>query len=278
MGEVAIVDLAARPQYIRLVFALSSGKFCFLFAYPHAEVSHLESPAAAARPADARAAILNEPFLGEEPLSDVAILILDDDVASQRALRSLLDVETWRVRVVTHPSQAMAELAATAWNLVILNPALADPKGPLFAILKELAQSELPVPQDHSGEPRRKRLSVLFLLSPRSAEVQSLLEREGLPYLQKPYHLHDFLEKVSDLLVESGAIAEPIRSIGGIGKGKQRRRTARSSRDSRRGIMFASREDYQMTEEEMAEFEHQEEEDRKKREKELKEIKERGRA
>ncbi len=40
--------------------------------------------------------------------------------------------------------------------------------------------------------------------------------------------------------------------------------------------MFASREDYQMTEEEMAEFERQEEDDRKKREKELKEIKERG--
>jgi hypothetical protein len=33
MGEVATVDLAARPQYIRLVFALSSEKFCFLFAF-----------------------------------------------------------------------------------------------------------------------------------------------------------------------------------------------------------------------------------------------------
>jgi hypothetical protein len=105
-----------------------------------------------------------------------------------------------------------------------------------------------------------------------------LLEREGLPYLQKPYHLHDLLEKVSELLVESGAIAEPLRGIGRMGKGKRRRREARTSRDSRRGVMFASREDYQMTEEEMAEFEHQEEEDRKKREKELKEIKERGHA
>lgn len=210
-------------------------------------------------------------------MADVAILILDDEVASQNALRSVLDLETWRVCVVTLPSQALAELAATTWNLVIVNAALADSKGPLFAILKELAQSELPLPQDRPGEPHRKRLSVLFLVSPRSGEVQSMLEREGLPYLQKPYHLHDFLEKVSDLLVQSGAIAEPIRSIGALGKGK-RLRTARSSRDSRRGIMFASREDYQMTEEEMAEFEREEEEDRKKREKELKEIKERGRA
>lgn len=212
-------------------------------------------------------------------MSDVAILILDDDVASQNALRNVLDVETWRVRVVALPSQALAELAASAWNLVIVSAALADPKGPLFAILKELAQSELPAPQDDSGGPRRKRLSVLFLVSsPQAKEVQSVLEREGLPYLQKPYHLHDLLEKVSELLVESGAIAEPLRGIGRMGKGKRRRREARTSRDSRRGIMFASREDYQMTEEEMAEFERQEEDDRKKREKELKEIKERGRA
>jgi len=173
----------------------------------------------------------------------------------------------------------MAELATGAWNLVIANAALADPNGPLFAVLRELAQSEFVAPAERSDEPPRKRLSVLFLISsPRSAEVQSMLEREGLPYLQKPYHLHDFLEKVSDLLVESGAIAESIRSIGGLGKGKKRRRTAQASRDARRGIMFASREDYQMTEEEMAEFERQEEDDRKKREKELKEIKERGHA
>jgi hypothetical protein len=40
--------------------------------------------------------------------------------------------------------------------------------------------------------------------------------------------------------------------------------------------MFASREDYQMTEEEMADWERQEEEDRKKREKEQLERLHRG--
>ncbi len=211
-------------------------------------------------------------------MPDVGILILDDDVASQNALKSVLDVENWRIRVVTRPAHAMAELATGAWNLVIVNAALADPKGPLFATLTELAQSEFVAPAEHPDEPPRKRLSVLFLMSPRAEQVQTVLERESLPYLQKPYHLHEFLEKVSELLVESGAIAEPIRSIGGFGKAKKRRRAVRASRDARRGIMFASREDYQMTEEEMAEFERQEEDDRKKREKELKEIKERGHA
>jgi len=74
---------------------------------------------------------------------------------------------------------------------------------------------------------------------------------------------------VSELLVESGALAEPIRSMGDFSALKKRRRKISDSRDSRRGTMFASREDYQMSEEELVEFEKQEEEDRKKREKEL---------
>jgi len=32
------------------------------------------------------------------------------------------------------------------------------------------------------------------------------LEANRLPYVVRPYHLHDFLEKVSDLLVEVKAI------------------------------------------------------------------------
>jgi hypothetical protein len=100
-------------------------------------------------------------------------------------------------------------------------------------------------------------------------QAQPILEQEGLPYSLKPYHLHDFLEKVSELLVESGALAEPIRSMGDFSALKKRQRKILNSRDSRRGTMFASREDYQMSEEELLEFEKQEEEQRKKREKEL---------
>jgi hypothetical protein len=58
--------------------------------------------------------------------------------------------------------------------------------------------------------------------------------------------------------------------MGDFSLAKQKRKN-RSARDSRRNSMFASREDYQMSEEELIEFEKQEEEDRKKREKELKE-------
>jgi CheY-like chemotaxis protein len=209
-------------------------------------------------------------------VAEVGILIVDDDIASQRALKNVLDSEGWRVRIVTLASQAMAELATGGWNLAIVNMSLADVSGPLFAILRELSDADALAPRAEGDAPR-KRIRVLFLVPVLAAKLmQPLLERAGLPYSMKPYHLHDFLEKVSELLVEAGAIAEPIRSIGGFNAGKRRPRDIRFSRDTRRGTMFATRENYEMTDEEMAEYDRQEEDDRKKREKEIKLMHDRG--
>lgn len=237
-------------------------------------------------------------------MAEVGILIVDDDIVSQRALKNVLDSEGWRVRIVPLAAHALPELANGLWSLVIANVALTDPRGPLFAILRELehagsgAAETAPDEEEAIRPPKAvtsnkadsngdeiknedgdgngnspKRVRVLFLVPQTFAKhVQPILEREALPYSLKPYHLHDFLEKVSELLVESGAIADPIRTMGNPARFKKRRKTAgRTQRDSRRNSMFASREDYQMTEEEMAEWERQEEEDRKKREKEKKE-------
>lgn len=222
-------------------------------------------------------------------MAEVGILVIDDDLATQRALKNVLDAEGWRVRIVPHATHALAELAGSAWNLVIINVALMDFRGPLFAILKELVQAEQadPIinPDDASvpatppavmteepepaPPPPRRRIRVLFLVPPLAVrQAQPVLEREGLPYSLKPYHLHDFLEKVSELLVEAGAIEQPIRSMRDFSARRRRVTARRSARDSRRGAMFATREDYQMTEEEMVEWERQEEEERKKREKE----------
>ena len=222
-------------------------------------------------------------------MAEVGILIIDDDIVSQRALKSVLDAEGWRVRIVPQAAHAFQELASGGWNLVIVNVGLTDLRGPLFAILNELSQAGGALSGDDEAEsesrPRNgngtepaaplvqpNRLRVLYLVPLLAAKhAQPILEREGMPYSLKPYHLHDFLEKVSELLVEAGAIAEPIRSITGLSGGKKKSRTRRISRDARRGTMFASRDDYQMTEEELAEWERQEEEEKKKREKERKE-------
>lgn len=206
-------------------------------------------------------------------MPEVGILIIDDDFASQQALKLILDSEGWRVRIVPIASQAMAELATGTWDLAIVNVTLLDMAGPIFSTLTELAQAQASslqpgvLPEERL---RPKRFRALFLVPLMgSKEVPLLLERQGLPYAFKPYHLHDFLEKVSELLLESGALSEPLRSVSGFEKKKRRRDLRRDVHDGKK--MFASREDYQMTEEEIADYERQEkeEEERKKRAKQI---------
>jgi PleD family two-component response regulator len=230
--------------------------------------------------------------LWRRSVPDVSILVVEDDIASQRAMRNVLDAEGWRLRIVPAPSQVMAELARGVWDLVIVNADLIDPRGPLFAILRELTLADeeddaerepqpdgdnsdrprLIVDEPRAARPSRRRLRVLFLIPASAAkDVQPIIEREGLPYTAKPYNLHEFLEKVSDLLIEGGAIDSPIRTIREFVTMRKRRTARRPRRDSRSGAMFAPREDYQMTEEEMAEWERQEEEERKKRRKQQQE-------
>ncbi len=212
-------------------------------------------------------------------MKQVGILIIDDDEASQAALRQVLDAEGWIVRIVPMAHQALPELARGQWRLVIVNVAMTGLAGPLYSTLKELALA----PPLEAGA---KRARVLFLVPELAgSDVQATLEQEGLPYTLKPFHLADFLEKVSDLLLETEAIDAPIRRVryeskspdrrsGQDGRFAPERRTGsdrRSGRDRRETSMFASREDYMMSEEEIVEFERQEkeEEERKKKKKQL---------
>ena len=224
-------------------------------------------------------------------MSEVGILVIDDDIASQRALKHILDSEGWRVRILSTATRALDELASGDWRLIIINSALMDLNGPLFTVLKELAQSDPGIvrtledrrnqdaafaTEESADVPQHKGIRVLFLVPLLNAQdTQTILEREDLPYTLKPYHLADFLEKVSELLVEAGAIAEPIRSVREFGGTRKRRR--KSARDGRSNAMFASRDDYSVSDEEMAEYENEQATERKKREKELNRLKDLGR-
>ncbi len=196
-------------------------------------------------------------------MSDVNILIIDDDSATQHALQHVFDTEGWRVSVVPIPSEAMRELARGRWTLAVVNVALTDLTGPLFATLKTLAQTEA------DPEGRQRVLRVLFLVPALAARwALSVLERESLPFVSKPFHLHDFLEKISDLLIEANAISRPIRDVHLPAVKHRQHRDRRYGTERRHGQMFASREDYMMTEEEIAEFEKHEEQERRKHEEE----------
>jgi DNA-binding response OmpR family regulator len=183
----------------------------------------------------------------------VGILVLDDDAQGAGAVRQILDSEGWRVRIVPDVQFLHSELKTGAWSLVIANISLVGFTSPTFMTLRELASVSL----EEGG-----RIRVLYLI-PEMTGSQYLgpLESAHLPYVVRPYHLHDFLEKVSDLLVEVKAIEAPIRQVryefGGIRKKKKQ--------ESRSNSMFASRDSFSYSDEELAEYERQESEASKSR-------------
>jgi DNA-binding response OmpR family regulator len=135
----------------------------------------------------------------------VGILILDDDAQSQGALKQMLDSEGWRVRVVPDIKMFLAELRTGEWSLVIANVTITGTDSPLFVTLRELTN----VSAEEGG-----RLRALYVVPEVSGDLYlEPLERAKLPYVLRPFHLHDFLEKVSDLLVEIKAIDAPIRQV-----------------------------------------------------------------
>jgi DNA-binding response OmpR family regulator len=185
--------------------------------------------------------------------NQVGILILDDDDQNHGAVRQILDSEGWRVKLVQDPRVLLTELKSGEWSLVIANVALSGMDTSTFITLRELAG----VSYDDGG-----RIRVLYLVPELTgSQFVGALEIARAPYVVRPFHLHDFLEKVSDLLVEVKAIEGPIRQVrhefGAIRKKKKQA--------GRSNSMFASRDSYSYSDEEMAEYEKQESESSKTR-------------
>ncbi|MGB7284221.1 MAG: hypothetical protein WBE13_18295 [Candidatus Acidiferrum sp.] len=180
--------------------------------------------------------------------SQVGILILEDDDQNQGTLRQILDSEGWRVRMVQDPKLLLTELKSGQWSLVIANIALAGMDTPIFITLRELAG----VTYEEGG-----RIRVLYLVPELTgSQFVGALELARAPYVVRPFHLHDFLEKVSDLLVEVKAIEGPIRQVRHE-FGAMRKKKKQAGRST---SMFASRDSYSYSDEELAEYEKQESE------------------
>lgn len=176
----------------------------------------------------------------------VGILVFEDDARSSAALRQMLDSEGWRVRVVPDVPLLQAELKSAEYSLLIANAVQVTGNPALFHVLRELAS----VSAEDGG-----KLRVLYVVPEMiGSQVIGRLEEARLPYVVRPFHLHDFLEKVSDLLVEVKAIEGPLRMTRyEFGAARKKKKTG-----SRTTSMFASRDSYSYTEEELAEYEKQE--------------------
>ncbi len=183
----------------------------------------------------------------------VGLLVLEDDAASAGALKQILDSEGWRVRIVHDLPMLHVELKTAEYSLLIANVALVGLDTPTFHVLRELAS----VAPEEGG-----RIRVLYVVPEMSgSQFVPDLEAAKVPYAVRPFHLHDFLEKVSDLLVEVKAIEGPLRMTRyEFGEARKKKKQA-----ARTNSMFASRDSYSYTEEELAEYEKMEAESSKTR-------------
>jgi DNA-binding response OmpR family regulator len=181
-------------------------------------------------------------------VQQIGLLVLENDPQNAGALKQILDAEGWRVRVVADLQLLHAELKTAEYSLLIANIALIGVNSPTFNVLKELAL----VATEDGG-----KIRVLFVVPEMTgSQYVGALEAAKLPYAVRPFHLHDFLEKVSDLLVEVKAIEGPLRMTRRE-FGEARKKKKQTSRTT---SMFAARDSYSYTEEEIAEYERQESE------------------
>lgn len=183
----------------------------------------------------------------------VSLLVLEEDPHNATALKQILDGEGWRVRVAQDLPMLHAELKTTEYSLLIANIAMVGLGTATFQVLKELAS----VSPEEGG-----RIRVLYVVPEMTGtQFVAAIEAARLPYAVRPFHLHDFLEKVSDLLVEVKAIEGPLRMTRyEFGEARKKKKEA-----SRTTSMFAARDSYVYTEEELAEYEKQEAEATKNR-------------
>lgn len=187
-------------------------------------------------------------------MSAVRVLIIDNDEATSRTVAWVLGGEGWLIDVVACPEEAFQRLRRGGWHLVVADFTTCGASEQLFEFLKELAVAGGPV-------------RVLFLVPALIAYcARPQLEALQVPYAIIPLRLADFLEQVSDLLIEAGAIRHPLCRVRELAHEYSPPACRRVHTDSG-SAMFASRDGYfDYDEEELRRFE--EEEKKKKLQKE----------
>lgn len=190
-------------------------------------------------------------------MSTIRVLVIDESEAGRRTVASALGAEGWLIQGAASAEEALKRLLGERWDLVVANYSTSAARGPLFELLKELAMAE-------------GRVRVLFLVPTVIADcTRPHLDWHQVPYAITPIRLTDFFERVSELLLEAGALRQPIRRIR-EGAPLARRRAARRTSSGHGRAMFAPRDAYfnydNYDEDDLRAFE--EEEKRKKQEQE----------
>src|SRR5258708_26825975 len=104
-------------------------------------------------------------------VTQVGILVLDENAPGGSAVKQILDSEGWRVRIVPDTQMLLSELKTGEWSLVIADVAMTGLDGPAFITLRETIRSE-----EHTSE----------LQSPDHLVCRLLLEKKNLRLVVGP--------------------------------------------------------------------------------------------
>ena len=178
------------------------------------------------------------------------VLVIGEQEQMRTLIGMMLERRGWRIDIAASEGEGLEKLIETGWHLVVVDTEEKRLEGPLFEVLQELNLAD-------------EELQVLFITPPSMEEPeQSRLEQLGLANLPKPIRLHDLLELISELLMQSGAIRRPLRELDDSESAENE-----SDGPAESGFeeykMFVSRDDYYYFDED-----YLDEEEKKKKEKE----------
>ncbi len=183
--------------------------------------------------------------------SEVCVLVVGEDEQRRTLLGVMLERRGWHIELAESESAGLEKLTEPGWHLVVVDTLSKRAEGPLYEVLQELQKAG-------------KSLPVLYV-TPEAMEgaERERLERQGMACLARPVRLHDLLELVSELLLESGTLKRPLRELDNspVAAAKD---TGPSESGFEEYRMFARREDYCYDED----YYKEEEEKEKKKKKE----------
>ncbi|MBD2768940.1 response regulator [Hymenobacter sp. BT664] len=133
------------------------------------------------------------------------ILIVDDEPNIVMSLEFLMRKNGYQVSIARNGAEALAAVAQTPYNLVLLDVMMPDVDG--YQVCRQLRQL-----------PSQAAAKVIFLSAKsREADVQKGYEVGADLYISKPFSTRQLMEKVRELIVLRGA-SPPGPLSGGEGE------------------------------------------------------------
>lgn len=138
--------------------------------------------------------------MSDKPSSECAVLIVEDDLAIRRLVRTVLMRQGYRVEIAGDGNEAVSKLETAEYDVILLDLMMPNLDG--YSFLSAMAQS---------APERLKRVIVTSAASPTVINARL----KGIPFdlLPKPFDIHELITRVRGCVnaqVPSSSTNQPI--------------------------------------------------------------------